>query len=67
MALRPGGEEGPNWYAARRSIAKPAMTFSSIVSRMKCSGAMTRQRPAATSSRVVTPSTPPKWSAWECV
>jgi hypothetical protein len=63
----PGGSRGPNWYAARRVIAKPAITFSAMVSRRKCSGAITRQRPASTSACVVTPSTPPKWSVCECV
>ena len=63
----PGGSNGPNWYIARRIIALPANRFSPTTSRMKCSGAMIRHRPASTSSCVVTPCTPPKWSRCECV
>ena len=48
-------------------MALPATTFSLIAASVKPSGAMTWQRPAATSSAVVTPLTPPQWSMWLCV
>ncbi len=60
----PAGSSGANMYSARRSIAGPAMTFSLTASARNPSGAMTRQRPASTSSCVVTPRTPAKWSRW---
>ena len=60
----PGSSSGPNWYSERRVMAMPASRFSATVSRMKCSGATTTQRPASTSAWVVTPRTPPKWSRW---
>ena len=63
----PAGNNGPNWYVARRPMAGPAMTFSPTVSCKKPTGAMTRHFPASTSACVVTPRTPPKWSACEWV
>ncbi len=61
------GRSAPYMYMARRTMAGPAMTFSLTASARKPSGAMTRHRPAATSSALVTPSTPAKWSMWEWV
>ena len=48
-------------------MAVPANTFSLTAAATMPSGAITRHRPAATSSAVVTPFTPPKWSMWEWV
>ncbi|MCY1549609.1 hypothetical protein D9M68_857850 [compost metagenome] len=57
----------PYMYWARRLIALPAKTFSLTASSMKPSGASTLTLPALTSSSLITPLAPPKWSAWLCV
>jgi hypothetical protein len=61
------GRLAPYMKRPRRPMAGPAITYSLTAASRKPSGATMRTRPACTSSTVVTPSTPPKWSTWECV
>ena len=56
----PRGSIAPNWNRARRSIALPAITFSPTAAAMKPAGAQIVTLPAATSSALTTPRTPPK-------
>ena len=60
----PRSRVAPYMYWARLLIATPAKTFSLTAASTMPTGAMTRQRPESTSSWVVTPLTPPKWSTW---
>jgi hypothetical protein len=67
LAGGPFWSDAPYMYPARRAMTVPANTFSDTAWARKPSGAITGTRPEATSSSVMIPFTPPKWSTWEWV